>query len=72
MSKAIFQVLGGFVLALAVILLGGGVFTAMRYPPPSVWDFVRPTIIIVILVVAGIGLFYLRKWAALAVSLLAL
>jgi len=72
MSRAIFQIMAALSLSFAVLLLGGSVLTITHYPARSVWDLVPLATVIVMLVAAGIGLFHLRKWAALAVSLLAL
>jgi hypothetical protein len=72
MSKVIFQSLAGFTLSFAALLIGGGIVTTVRYPPRAAWDVLPLTALVVILIIAGIGLFYLRKWAALVVSLMAL
>src|SRR5215471_5484331 len=72
MGKVIFQIVGGFTLCFAAILFGGGVFTIMRYPPRVPRDLLPLTAVVVALIVAGIGLLYLRKWAALLVSLMGL
>jgi hypothetical protein len=72
MRKAIFQIMAGFALCFAAVLLLGGILTMLRYPPRSPWHVVPLTALVITLIVAGIGLFYLRKWAALAVSLMAL
>lgn len=72
MSKAIFQILAGFTLAYDALLFFGGLFAMVRYPPHSYWDIVPGMAFVGALALAGLGLFYLRKWAALMVSALAL
>ncbi len=44
----------------------------MRYPPRSHWEVIPGTLFVGILAAAGLGLFYLRKWAAIALSALTL
>jgi hypothetical protein len=72
LSKTIFMVMGVFALGCAVVILLGGIFVVARYPLRSWVDLVWPTVDESALVIAGIGLFYRRKWAALMVSLMAL
>ncbi len=72
MSEVVFKTMAGFALLFAAILCLGGVLTIARYPPRSPWDLVPLTALVAALVVAGVGLFYLRKWAALLISLIAL
>jgi len=71
MSIIIFQIMAGLVLVSAALLLLGGILTMVRYPPRSPWDALPLTALVATLVVVGIGLFYLRKWAALAASVIA-
>lgn len=72
MSKIVFQIMGGFALLAAAVILLGGIFTIVRYPLRSWLDLVPFVIVEVVLIVAGIGLLHLRKWAALAFSMMAL
>lgn len=72
LSKTIFIVMGVFALVGAVVILLGGIFVVVRYPLRSWVDLVWPAIDESALVIAGVGLFYRRKWAALMVSLMAL
>ena len=67
-----FQLLAGFTLAYDALLFFGGIFTMIRYPPHSYWDMIPGMAFVGTLGVAGVGLLYLRKWAALMVSALAL
>jgi len=67
-SKVIFRILGGLALLFAGVLFVGGIFTILRYPPRSVGDCAGLLAVIVALGVGGLGLFYLRKWAALLFS----
>ena len=64
--------MAGFALCLAALLFVGGILTVMHFPPHSRLDLIRPAAIIAALIAGGLGLFYLRKWAALIVSLSAL
>lgn len=72
MTKVVFQIMAGFTLCFAAILVVGGILTVMHYPPHSSLELIRPAAVIAALVAGGLGLFYLRKWAALIVSLSAL
>ena len=72
MSKTIFQFMGGLALVFSALLLLGGTFTIVRYPPSSPWHVLPLIAVVVTLIIGGLGLFYLRKWAALLVSVLAL
>jgi hypothetical protein len=72
MSKAIFQVMGGLALLSAAALLVGGFFTMLHYPSRSLWNIAPSCAVVTGLVVSGVGLLYLRKWAAMIFSALAL
>jgi len=72
MRKVIFQVLAGLVLAYDALLFLGGIYTMLRYPPHSYWQILPGMAFVGVLAVAGLGLLYLRKWAALMISALAL
>jgi hypothetical protein len=72
MSKVIFRIMAGLVLFSAALLLLGGIVTMVRYPPRSPWDALPLTALVAALVVVAIGLFYLRKWAALTASVMTL
>lgn len=72
MSKIVFQVMGGFAIVAAAVILLGGIFVIVRYPVRSWLDLVPFVIVELTLVIAGIGLIHLRKWAALVFSLLGL
>ncbi len=63
-----FRIMAGFALCFAALLFVGGILAFMHYPPRSPLDLIRPAAAIAALVVGGLGLFYLRKWAALIVS----
>lgn len=67
-----FQTLAGFTFACDALLFVGGIFAIVRYPPHSYWDIVPGMAFVAALAVAGVGLFYLRKWAALMTSAFAL
>jgi quinol-cytochrome oxidoreductase complex cytochrome b subunit len=72
MRETIFQVMGRFTLVLVVLLFSGGIFMMMHYPARSPLDLVPFGALIVALSLAGLSLLYLRKWAALMISSMAL
>src|SRR5260370_21170037 len=72
MTGTIFKIMGGFAIGFAALLFVGGILTVMRYPPHSRLELIRPAAIIAVLIAGGLGLLYLKKWAALIVSLSAL
>jgi len=72
MSKVMFSILGGFALCTAGMLILGVIFLDLRYPPRSLWDFAPLVVVISALIAAGVGLFFLLRWAAIMISLMAL
>ena len=72
MSKVMFSILGGFALCTAGMLILGVIFLDLRYPPRSLWDFAPLVVVISALIAAGVGLFFLLRWAAITISLMAL
>jgi hypothetical protein len=75
MSKAVFQIMGGFVLGFAAMLVGADVlwighFSLHLPGPVTMIGLARSAFIIGTLTLVGVGLLYLRKWAALALSIL--
>jgi hypothetical protein len=72
MHKIVFQLMGTFALAFAAMLFVGAILTVWHYPPHSPLDLVPLAISVAALTVAGTGLLYLRKWAAVMISLITL
>jgi hypothetical protein len=78
MIAIIFRVMGGILLFLGVASVFIGIFTIMRYPQHSALAVSIPVFIVrvitgvLVFAVIGMGLLLLRKWAALAASILAL
>jgi hypothetical protein len=70
MNKMAFQIMGALVLAFAVMLTLGGAVTVARYPPHTIKDVIPLALASVLLLLLGIGLYRVRKWAALAFSML--
>lgn len=72
MSRLVFQIIAGFALGSAVLLLLMGAFVVLRFPPHSPWEVIPGFAVIGLLASAGAGLLELRKWAAVMISLIAL
>jgi len=72
MNKVIFQIMGGLALLIAAGLFVGGFFMMSRYHPQSFWDIARFCAVETGLVASGVGLLYLRKWAAIILCAMAL
>lgn len=72
--KMAFQVMGWLLLAYAAGMVVLSVASVERYPPPprSGLAFARFGLIVLALVIVAFGLLHLRKWAALAFSILTL
>lgn len=64
--------MGGFALLAAAVIFFGGIVVIWRYPLRSWLDLVPFVIVEIALIAVGIGLLHLRKWAALAFSMMAL
>jgi hypothetical protein len=71
-SNAIFKVMGGYALAVAVFSPFVIIVQIRRYPHPSAWEIARLAAFVLASAVAGIGLFRLKKWAALTISAIGL
>ncbi len=72
MSKLMFQIVGGLTLGFSAILALMGGFVVLHYPPHSPWEVIPGTLFVGILSAMGLGLFCLRKWAAVGLSVLTL
>jgi hypothetical protein len=70
MNRMVFQIMGAFLLAFAVMVALGGAVTVARYPPHSIRDVIPLALASALLLLLGIGLYRVRKWAALAFSVL--
>jgi hypothetical protein len=70
MNKMAFQIMGALLLAFAVIFTLGGAVTVARYPPHAIKDVIPLALASALLLSLGIGLYRVRKWAALAFSVL--
>src|SRR5262245_35503908 len=80
MNKAIFQVMGGYVIFFAAAMMLLGLYTmtgwSLHLTLPSSMSrlvfWLRLLTFVIPLAVVGVGLFRLRRWAALAFSAAAL
>jgi hypothetical protein len=72
LGKVIFRLVGGTAIGFGLSLFAIGTFTIWRYPWASRRDVLPLLASVTVLLVAGMGLLYLRKWAALLISCFAL
>jgi hypothetical protein len=70
MNKMAFQIMGALLLAFAAMFAVGGGLTVARYPPHAIRDVIPLGVTSASLLLLGIGLYRVRKWAALGFSAL--
>lgn len=70
MNRMAFQIMGALLLAFAVIFTLGGAVTVARYPPHAIKEVIPLALASVLLLLLGIGLYRVKRWAALVFSVL--